>query len=136
LGLNPNDLERAVFGNNRLNVINIENLHQFNFPLTLSENYGVPFKIAFRVIFEFYIKILSDDTIPFDVKEKILFQLTDSFPTDLNKKDFLQLLLSSCVKEAENMERNIVLSISTQRMRNEINKLFQLKKIYSSEIKL
>ena len=136
LTLNSNDLERAVFGDNRINVINVENILQFNFPLTLSEDYGVHFKIAFRVIFEFFIKVLSDDTITFEVKEKILFQLIDSFPTDLNKKDFLQLLLSSCVKAVEHMERNIVLSISTQRMRREINKLFQLKGIYGPQIKL
>ncbi|MCD4670619.1 MAG: hypothetical protein K8S14_09245, partial [Actinomycetia bacterium] len=79
LTLNSNDLEKAVFGDNRVNVITVENILQFNFPLTLSEDYGVLFKIAFRVIFEFFIKVLSDNPITFDVKEKILFQLIVSF---------------------------------------------------------
>ena len=136
LALNSDDIEKAVFGDSRVNVINVENILQFNLPLTLSKDYGVNFKIAFRVLFEFFIKVLSDDTITFDVKEKILFQLIDSFPTDLSKKDFLHLLLSSCIKAVEHMERNIVLSISTQRMRHEIDKLFQLKEIYGPEIKV
>ncbi|WP_157237724.1 hypothetical protein [Desulfobacter curvatus] len=136
LSLNSNELEKAVLGDNRVNVISVDNILQFNFPLTLSEDYGVQFQIAFRVVFEFFIKILSDNTIIFDIKEKILFRIVDSFPTDLNKKNFLHLLLSFCVKVVEHMETNIVLSVSAQRMRREIDKLFQVAEIYGSKIEL
>jgi len=136
LSLSPNDIEKAVFGDKQVNVINVKNILQFNFPLTLSEDYGVTFHSAFRVVFEFFIKVLSDTTVTFDVKEKILFQIIDSFPTDLNKKDFGHMILSSCIKAVDHMERNLVLLINTQKLRSELDKLFQSVEIYGSEIKL
>ncbi len=137
LTFSSTDLEKAVFGDRQVNIINVENLLQFNFPLTLSGEYGVNFDIAFRIIYEFFMKVLSDDTITFDIKEKILFRLVDTFPTDLNKKDFLNLLLSTCVKVIEHMEKNnIILSTTTHRMRREIEKFFQLKEIYGPVIKV
>jgi hypothetical protein len=136
LSLNPNDIEKAVFGDKQVNVVNVKNILQFNFPLTLSEDYGVPFHVAFRVVTEFSIKVFSDDTITFDIKEKILFQIIDSFPTDLNKKDFGQMILSACLKVVDHMDKNLVLSINTQKLRREIDKLLQSTEIYNSEIKL
>ena len=136
LTLNSNDIEKAVFGDKQVNVINVKNILQFNFPLTLSVDYGVPFHVAFRVVLEFFIKVLSDDTITFDVKEKILFEIIDSFPTDLNKKDFGHMILGSCLKAIDHMDKSLIVSINTMKLRREINKLLQSIEIYGSEIKL
>jgi len=136
LTLNSNDIEKAFFGDKQVNVINVKNILQFNFPLTLSEDYGVPFHIAFRVVLEFFIKVLLDDTITFDVKEKILFEIIDSFPTDLNKKDFGHMILDSCLKAIDHMDKSLIVSISTKKLRREVNNLLQSIEIYRSEMKL
>ncbi len=136
LTLNSNDIEKAVFGDKQVNVINVKNILQFNFSLTLSEDYGVPFHIAFRVVLEFFIKVLLDDTITFDVKEKILFEIIDSFPTDLNKKDFGHMILDYCLKEIDHMDKSLIVSISTKKLSYEVNNLLQSIEIYQSEMKL
>jgi len=136
LYLNCVDIEKAVFGDKQINVINVKNILQFNFPLTLSVDYGVPSNIAFRVVFGFFIKVLSDNTVTFDVKEKILFQIIDTFPTDLNKKDFGHMMLSACLKAIDHMDQNIILSINTKKLRSDVDKLLQSTEIYGSEIKL
>ena len=79
---------------------------------------------------------MSDDTITFDVKEKILFEIIDSFPTDLNKKDFGYMILGSCLKAIDYMDKSLIVSINTKKFRREINKLLQSIEIYGSEIKL
>jgi len=136
LTLNSNDIEKAVFGDKQLNVINVKNILKFNFSLTLSVDYGVPFHIAFRVVLEFFIKVLLDDTITFDVKEKILFEIIDSFPTDLNKEDFGHMILDSCLKAIDHMDKSLIVSISTKKLRREVNNLLQSIEIYQSEMKL
>jgi hypothetical protein len=127
---------RLLFGDKQVNVINIKNILQFNFPLTLSEDYGVPFHVAFRVLFEFFVKVLSDATVTFDVKEKILFQIIDSLPTDLNKKDFGHMILSSCIKVVDHMDKSLIVSINTENIRREIKNLSQSIDNYGLEIKL
>ncbi|MBU4396451.1 MAG: hypothetical protein KKD78_15620, partial [Proteobacteria bacterium] len=71
-----------------------------------------------------------------DVKEKILFQIIDTFPTDLNKKDFGHMMLSACLKAIDHMDQNIILSINTKKLRSDVDKLLQSTEIYGSEIKL
>ena len=136
LTLNSNDIKKAVFGDKQVNVVNVKNILQFNFPLTLSEDYGVTFHTAFRVVFEFFIKVLSDTTVTFDVKEEIIFQIIDSFPTDLNKKDFGHMILSSCLKVVDHMNKNLIVSINTKNIRREIKNLSQSIDNYGLEIKL
>ena len=38
-----------------------ENIKKLNFPLTLSEEYGVPFQIAFGVVWIFLFRLMMDD---------------------------------------------------------------------------
>ncbi len=49
LTLNSDDIEKAVFGDEEIRIVNPENMRKLNFPLTLSEEYGVPFQTAFKV---------------------------------------------------------------------------------------
>ena len=136
LSFNSNDIEKAIFSDKQVNIVNVKNILHFNFPLTLSEDYGVTFHNAFRVVFEFFIKVLSDTTVTFDVKEKIIFQIIDSFPTDLNKKYFGHMILSSCLKVVDHMDKNLIVSINTKAVCREIMNLLQSIDSYGLEIKL
>jgi tetratricopeptide (TPR) repeat protein len=125
LSLNSNDIAKATLGDKEVSVINVKNILHFNFPLTLSEGYGVAFNVAFRVVTEFFIKVILDSTVTFDVKEAILFQIIDSFPTDLNKIDFGHMILSSCLKVVDYMDKSLIVSINTKNIRREIKNLSQ-----------
>ena len=50
LALNVDDIENAVFGDNVIKTVKAENIKKLNFPLILSEEYGVPFQTALRVV--------------------------------------------------------------------------------------
>ena len=63
LALTSDDLKKAVLGDGKIQTINVDQLRKFNFALTLSKEYGVPFENAFLVIKEFLITILIDDAI-------------------------------------------------------------------------
>lgn len=134
--INSDDIIKATFGDKEVSVINVKNILHFNFPLTLSESYGVAFHVAFRVVTKFFIKVILDSTVTFDVKETILYQIIDSFPTDLNKKDFGHMILSSCLKVVDHMDKSLLVSINTKNIRREIKKLSQSIDSYGLEIKL
>ncbi len=48
------DLEKAVFGDQTIKVIRPEQLRKFNFPLILSEEYGVTPPTAFQLVAHFH----------------------------------------------------------------------------------
>ena len=67
LPLDTDDIAKAVFGDSAITTINPEKIKQLNFPLTLSEEYGVPFKTAFLVVGKFIVRLLMDDAVLPDV---------------------------------------------------------------------
>ncbi|MDO9180982.1 MAG: hypothetical protein Q7U04_01175, partial [Bacteriovorax sp.] len=101
LSISSIDLEKAVFGDGNINIAKPENIRNFNFPFTLAEGYGVTFNSSFTVIGTFVIKVLIDNTITEEITEKIFFEILQSFPTKMPKKEFGYLLLRECIKEIE-----------------------------------
>ena len=101
LTLNADDIEKAIFGDGEIKIVKPENIRKFNFPLTLSEEYGVPFQTAFTVVGAFLLKVMMDNTITLDVAEKIFIEIIESFPTKIRKKDFGQMLLRVCFNAIE-----------------------------------
>ena len=136
LSLNSDDIIKAVLGDGKLIIIKPENIKKFNFPLTLSEEYGVPFQIAFRVVLGFLIKLLMDSTITIDILESVFIEILNSFPSEMGKKEFGQILLRVCRKVIEKKKSIFILSTLTDKINEKINRLFQIAEIYSSDTHL
>lgn len=81
------DLEKAVFGDGLITTIKTEELRKFNFPLTLSEEYGVLKLTTSRLAGRFLIKLLINDAILPEVVENIFSEIISNFPTK-DKKSF------------------------------------------------
>lgn len=127
LTLNSEDIYTSIFGDGSVFRVNIQNLHKFNFPLTLSEEYGVNFKTSLTVIIPFLLKIIMDDTIPSNIVENIYLELLLSFPTAKNKKDIGRLFISICNQTIKN-EFTIILASSVQ---DKLIKLSEINEMYN-----
>jgi hypothetical protein len=136
LSINSNDVEKAVFGDGIINVVKPENIRRLNFPFTLSEDYGVSFQDAFRVVVAFLFKVLIDSTIISDVAERIFIEILESFPALLGKKELGHLMLSVCVKVFEKNRSRLILHINDQSFRTKVERLLQLIEIYGADSKL
>lgn len=136
LSLNPNDIEMAVFGDREIKTIKTKNIRKLNFPLTLSEEYGVPFQTAFNVVGGFLFKVLIDNTVIANIAEKIFIEILDSFPTKKNKKDLGEMLLRICLNGIEKNKSKFILLPSVQVINEKFDKLLQATKIYNSETQI
>jgi hypothetical protein len=86
LSLNSDDILQSVLGEGKIFVIRPENIRMLNLSFTLSEEYGVPFHVAFDVVTDVIRKMLLDATIPIEVIEKTFIELVNVFPGKLDKK--------------------------------------------------
>lgn len=136
LTLNSDDIEKAVFGDGDIKTVNPENIRKLNFPFTLSEEYGVPFQMAFTVVGRFLLKVLMDNTVTLDIAEKIFIEIIVSFPTKMNKKNLVQMFLGVCVRAIENNKSKFVLQPKAQLIYEKVDKLLRATEIYNSESKL
>ena len=139
LSFNDEDIEKAVFGDGPINVVNLVNIRKLNFQLTLSEEYGVPFQTAFTVVVRFLFKALDDDSISPEIIERIFIEIVDSFPTKLDKKFFGQWLLDLCIRAADKVNKDkseLIIKPKSKTLQKKIDKLLQATEIYKSEILL
>src|SRR5208282_4468200 len=93
LPLTIDDIEKAVFGDGLIRTVRPERIRWFNFPLTLSENYGVPFATAFSVVAAFLIRVLTDDSTLPEMAERVFVEILSAFPTDKDKRLLAKILL-------------------------------------------
>lgn len=133
LSLNPDDIQKAVFGDRSITKIQPSNIRKLNFPLTLSEEYGVPSKSAFNVLLTFLLKIIVDDSITISIVETIYAEILSTLPVDKSKKEFGRILLKICIEILNQQYKNIVLGPTIQ---EKINKLSELTEIYNYENKI
>jgi hypothetical protein len=105
----------------------------FNFPLTLSEEYGVPFASSFGVIALFLIRVITDDTILPDIVGSIFLEILSVFPTDKDKRFLAQLFVKVCVQEMNKMDRTIIVGTRAQK---KIDRLSQIANIYNASNQL
>lgn len=136
LSLNSNDIELAVFGENRIINVKPENIRKLNFQLTLSEEYGVRLQNAFTVVGGFILKILVDNTITANITERIFIEILDSFPTKKNKKDLGIMLLRICLNAIENNNLKYILLPNIEIIYEKIDKLLQSTEIYNSKTQI
>ncbi len=107
------DLEKAIFGDGAITIVQVENLKKLHLPLTLSAEYGVNPDNALRLVFYFILKLLIDDSVPVNVVEKVYEEVISTYPTDKNRVLLGRALISASVK-AINENRTIVVGANTQ----------------------
>ncbi len=130
LHLSTEDIEKAVFGDGVIKTVQSERIRHFNFPLTLSEQYGVPFDMAFRVVGLFLIKVLIDDTILPEMSERIFAEILSTFPTDKDKRDLGKMFLRVSVQIINKNYQRIIIGARVQK---KIDALSQLAEIYRTK---
>ncbi len=132
LPLNHEDIEKAVLGDGDTKDIKPENIRKFNFPLVLSEEYGVSFDVAFRVIGVFLYRFIVNDDIAADILEKIFIETIDAFPTTENKKDLGHMLLTICTKIVEGKNPLKIWKFEDKLKYQKINALLQITETYNT----
>ncbi|MHA1574771.1 MAG: hypothetical protein ACTSXL_01320 [Alphaproteobacteria bacterium] len=131
LSLNYDDIKKAVFGDGEIKIVNPENIRKFNFPITLSEEYGVPFQTAFTIVGGFLLAVLLDNTITVEITEKIFIEIIETFPVQMNKKEFGQMFLRVCVHAIEQNKSGVIYKIKSKTVQEKIEKLFLSTEIYN-----
>jgi len=127
LPISTEDIEKAVFGDKKITIVNPKAIRYFNFPLTLSQDYGVPFDKAFQVVGRFFLKILTDDSITIDTAEQIFDEILTAFPTEKSKSTLGKMFLQVSVQIINNKTANVIVGSLTQ---NKIDILSQFTQIY------
>ena len=130
LHLTVEDIEKAVFGDGIIITVQSERIKWFNFPLTLSEQYGVPFVSAFGVVVGFLKKVLIDDAILPEIAERIFVEILSAFPTDKDKRLLGKMFLTISVKEINRIRQKIIIGTTVQK---KIDLLSQIAEIYSGK---
>lgn len=126
LSITVEDLNNAILGDGEIKKYNPDNIYLFNFELTLSPEYGVPFDISFRVVTRFLVKLLLDDTILPDMVEKIFANIVCTFPTEIDKRSLSQLFLKVSVININRIQDKIVLSTKVQEKVNLLSQYIDL----------
>ncbi len=127
LPLNTDDISKAVFGDGAITMINPEKIRQLNFPLTLAEEYGVPFETSFMVVGKFVIRLLMDDAVLPEIAEKIFIEILDTFPTDKDKKALGKMFIRVSVQAINKIQTRFSAGIRTQ---EKIDQLTQATDFY------
>ena len=133
LHLTTEDIEKAVFGDGSILTLQPERIRWFNFPLTLSEQYGVPFGSAFGVVVGFLTKVLIDGAILPEIAERIFVEILSGFPTDKDKRILGKMFLTISVKEINRIRGKIIIGTAVQK---KIDLLSQIAEIYSPKTNL
>lgn len=129
LSVTVDDMEKAVFGDGIITILRPERIKWLNFPLTLSEAYGVPFASAFRVVATFLTRVLTEDAVLPDVVERIFLEVLSDFPTDKDKRSLGKLFLAVCAREIEKIHRTIIIGTAAK---DKIARLSMLAEIYKA----
>jgi len=134
--INSIDVEIAVFGNSEIRRITPKNIRKLNFPLTLSEDYGVTFQTAVMVIVQFFIKVINDDTIFEEMAESIFIEILETFPGKMSKRDFGRVLLKICVESVENIRTRSVIARNNKIFQRKIETLTKTVEVFNYETRI
>ncbi len=127
------DIGKAVFGDGTIIIVQPERIRWFNFPLTLSEQYGVPFDRAFSVVAGFLTNVVIDDTIFPETAERIFVEILSTFPTEKDKRILGKMFLTISIKEINRIRQTIFIGTTAQK---KIALLSQIAEIYSPKTNL
>lgn len=114
LPISTDDIEKAVFGDGAIMTIEPEGIRYFNFPLTLSQEYGVPFDDAFLVVRGLLIRVLIDDTITSHKSVRIFDEILSAFPSDKDKGALGKMFLRAAAQFIYTVDNRIIIGSRTQ----------------------
>jgi uncharacterized protein YejL (UPF0352 family) len=131
LAISTDDIKRAVFGDGNIILMQPERIRQFNFPLTLSEEYGVPFNLAFNVVEKFLLKVFIDYSILPETANKIFAEIISEFPTDLNRYILGKMFIDVIAQSIKKLQRTIIIG---NRIQKKVEFLLQSIEIYKPNL--
>lgn len=120
------DIKKAVFGDGKIKTINYDNLRKFNFPVTLSKEYGVSFETAFNTLGRFFYETLVDISILPEVVERLFVEILELFPVGIEKRILAQKLITTCIQTFDRSSPTAVITM---------NKTMQMKIVLISNAK-
>lgn len=127
LPLNTDDISKAVFGDSTIKTISPEKIRKLNFPLTLSEEYGVPFETSFLVVGKFFFRLLIDDAILPEIADRVFIEILDTFPTDKSKRALGHMFIRASVQAINKSNFTFAIGNLAQ---NKIRRLIQVAELY------
>ena len=133
LTINSIDIEKAIFGDGKIDAVKPSEIWKLNFPLTLSEEYGVSLQNSITVVGLFLLKVLMDETVTSEIAEKIFIEILESFPTNLRKKEFGKMLLKICYEAMRSEKPGLILIPKNSIVHTKLKKLLLTTEIYDSE---
>lgn len=95
LQVTTDDLDKAIFLDGTTKVENLKKLH---LPMTLSEEYGVDSNGALKLVFNYILKLLIDDSVSTETLDSIFIEIVSSYPTDRDRRLLGKILISSALK--------------------------------------
>lgn len=104
LSVSVEDMVTALLGEGSIAQVDPTRLHHFNFRLTLSEEYGVPFELARVLMAKFLFKLVIDGSILSKTLHEVFLIVVKLFPTKMNRKLFGHSLLNMIFHEVKNMK--------------------------------
>ncbi|MBF0529118.1 MAG: hypothetical protein HQK55_07585 [Deltaproteobacteria bacterium] len=133
LHINIDDVQKAVFGDSPIANVQLGKIQLLNFPLTLSQDYCVPFGISFSMVARFLLRIVVDVTVVPELAEIIFAEILSAFPSDKDKRTLGRAFLSFCEREVEKMQRILFIGSMAQ---NKIRSLSQFTELYKDSSRL
>jgi len=134
--LSTDDVIKAVFGDTSIKTVKPENIRKFNFPLTLSEEYGVSFQAALSVIVQFLLYILTNDIILPEHIDKLFIEIIESFPSQMDKNDLGQILHNICVLAIEENKSKFIIFPKNKITKEKLERLKKIINIYQFKRRL
>ena len=133
LPISVDDIQTAVFGDSYITCVQPERIQWFNFPLTLSEDYGVAFTTSFNLVANFLLRLVGDETVVPELAVSIFAEILSAFPTDKDKRTLGKAFLSICKKEVEKW-RGILFMGNMAQLK--IERLSQFTELYKDSNRL
>lgn len=128
LHIDPDDIQKAIFGDSLIASIQPGRIQWFNFPLTLSEGYGVPLAMSFNMVASFLLRIVVDDTVVTEVAERIFAEILTAFPTDKDKRTLGKHFLLFCKRRVKEMQETLFIGDMTQKKVEALSHIAELYK--------
>lgn len=130
LSISPADITKAILGDGLIQDFRPENLDHFNFPYTLSVEYGVSADELVRVLSNVLFGFLIDDSIPEEIYGRIVLEIMSRLPSDTTKLDVLNLIIKNCEESAKNNQQAATIKTNPEGVRSKLVRLKNTRAFY------
>ncbi len=126
----PSDIVTAVLGDGLIKEFNPNNIQLFNFRLTLSEAYGVDAKSSAQVISLAVTDFVLDESVTFEMIEKICIEIFSSSPDSLRKSQFVREVADLTESNVHRYRKRQTILCSLMNIRSKLSKVRNLSSLY------